>query len=237
MGILGNLAFIIEWISARLPDTIIAVSDHTKRKLLHNLKIKNNIKIVTNGIDITSIKNVKPSQQKSDVIFAGRLLSHKNIDILIQSIHLIKKTKPRITCIIVGKGPEENKLKKLVETLHLQKNIFFYDFLENNSDLYALMKSSKVFAFPSTREGFGLVALEANASGIPVITIDHKDNATMNIIKNGKNGNIIPLNEKALATTIHTYLSENKKSISFDEQITNYDWDKITNSLEQIYLQ
>lgn len=236
MGKLGNVAYFIEWLSARMPDKIIAVSEHTKRKLQKDLKIKKKISVVTNGIDLNNIKNVKPSQQKSDVIFAGRLLSHKNVDLLISAIHLLKDRYPNIRCVIVGKGPEEKKLKKLVYSLKLQHNIIFYDFLENHNDLYAFMKSSKVFAFPSTREGFGIVALEANASGIPVITIDHKDNATKDIIKNGQNGGKIKLSEKELATTIFNYLSQGKNTQTPSEHVTNYDWETIISKLEEVYV-
>jgi len=45
------------------------------------------------------------------------------------------------------------------------------------------MKSSKVFVLPSTREGFGIVVIEANTRGIPVIAINHKDNATRDLIE------------------------------------------------------
>lgn len=236
LGLLGNLAYFIELLSARMPNEIIAISVHTKNKLQKELKIKKKISVITNGIDIRSIAKVKPSKQKSDVIYAGRLLSHKNINLLISAINLLKVNYHDIRCIIVGKGPEERKLIKLVESYQLQNNIYFYDFLDNHNDLYALMKSSKVFVFPSIREGFGIVALEANASGLPVITIDHKNNATKDIIQNGLNGQIVKLDEKNLAEEISRYLSKVQIRKNYSEYVTKYDWEKISNKLERIYL-
>lgn len=235
MGVSGNFAYVVEYISSRLPDEIIAVSKHTKEKLQKELHVQCPITVIPNGINFNEIQKVKPAIQKSDVIFAGRLLDHKNVDFLIRSISLLKKKHPHITCIIIGKGPEENALKKLVTQLHLQENVIFYDFLEQHKDLYALMKSSKVFAFPSTREGFGIVVLEANACGIPVITINHKDNAARKLIKKN-NGSISNLNEKAIAMKINNTLSRvnTLKKHSIDTA-SKYDWNVFIPYVERTY--
>lgn len=65
-----------------------------------------------------------------------------------------------------------------------------------------MIKSSRVLVLPSTREGFGVVLLEANACGIPVITLDHKDNAARDLIEEGKNGYTCGLDEKQIAERI-----------------------------------
>ena len=70
--------------------------------------------------------------------------------------------------------------------------------------VYSIMKSSKVLVLPSTREGFGIIAIEANACGIPVITTTHENNATKELIKDGENGTLINLDDKELAKAILT---------------------------------
>ncbi len=236
LGKLGTIAYLIEYLSARMPDEIIAVSEHTKTKLIKDLRLKQTITVVPNGIDMSLIKSVKPAKQKSDVIFAGRLLSHKNVHILISAIHLLKPNYPNIKCVIIGKGPEEYALKQLTKNLKLEWNIIFYDFLKKDNDLYALMKASRVFAFPSTREGFGIVALEANAAGVPVVTTNHADNATKDLIKKRRNGDTIQLNKKKLAETIQYYLSNKTKTKDLIQLTSNYDWNYITKRVEEVYL-
>ena len=84
--------------------------------------------------------------------------------------------------LIIGDGPERTDLKSRVRESGLEDNVEFCGFLEDYSDALALMKSSRAFASPSTREGFGMAALEANACGLPVVTVRHRMNAVMDLV-------------------------------------------------------
>lgn len=235
MGIPGNIAYIIERLSVLMADEIISISAHTTKKLRNILHYRKNIKTIFMGIDMVNIKKIKASKNKSDVIFAGRLLKHKNVDVLINAIKIINKKIPNISCLIIGEGPEKENLVKQVNKLNLKKNIKFLDFLPLHKDLYSLMKSSKVFVLPSTREGFGIVALEANACNIPFITTNHRDNAAKDLILEGKNGYIVNLKEKAIAEKIIQYISIHKTTDQYSEYVKNYDWVNITNQIEETY--
>jgi len=241
MGKKGIFGYLIEKLSSKLPNQIIAVSEHTKENLIRELKVKEEkIAVIPNAIDIEEINKVKPSKEKSDIIFAGRLISHKNVNILIKAMSHLKHKK----LIIIGDGPEMQNLKSLTNQLGLNqtKNIIFKGFVKENKDVLALMKSSKVFVLPSEREGFGISVIEANACGIPVITINHKDNASRFLIQEGKNGFVCTLDETDLANTITEALSrqqqpqQSKKMspicLSSSKQ---YDWKNIITNFEDIY--
>lgn len=234
--VLANFAYVIEWLSARLPDHIIAVSEHTKDKLVNDLGVKSDvISVVNNGIDLAEIKKVKPAREKSDVIYAGRLLSHKNVDVLIKSIGLLKKSYPNIKAIIVGEGPEEARLKHLTKNLKLEKNVVFYNFLESHDDLYALMKSSKVFVLPSTREGFGIAALEANACGVPFVTSNSKNNATTNLINGIGNGFAVSMEQKVWSRKLSEVLNRKINNKELINHVENFDWRILSNQIEEVY--
>jgi L-malate glycosyltransferase len=237
LGWKGIFGYWIEKLASKLPNKIIAVSEDTKRKLIKTLRVsKKKIIVIPNGINHNEIQSIKPSKEKSDIIYAGRLLSHKNINVLIQAVKELTKSNPQIKCIIVGDGPERESLEKLTKQLKLEKNISFKGFIEKLEDVYALIKSSKIFVLPSTREGFGIILIDANACGIPVITTNHKDNASKDLIKEGKNGFICKLDEEEIKKKIKKGLKGYKKMkkgcISSAEK---FNWDNLIKKFEEVY--
>ncbi len=229
MGWKGIISSFIEFLSFRLPDTFISVSDHTS-ELLSKYVSADRIKTISNGINVDEINKAKPSPVISDVIFAGRLLKHKNVDILLQSIKLLKKNTSNIRCIIVGDGPEKEKLTKLAKELNLEKNVKFINFCKNQQELFGLMKSSKVFVLPSSREGFGLVVLEANACKLPTITVNERNNAAKNLIKNNFNGYVTIKNSYTISKSIKKYLTQKKLKRKFST-FNEYLWESKINKL------
>lgn len=235
LGKKGFFGCLVEKLTAKLCNRNIAVSEKTKRDL-EKLGVRD-VKVIPNGIDFWRINEIKKAKEESDVIFAGRLIKEKNVDILIKAVKLVKEEIPDVKCIIVGDGPEKQKLEKLAYNLRLEDNVKFVGFLENYDNLISYMKASKVFVLPSTREGFGIVALEANACGLPVITVKHEMNAVRDIITNGKNGFISNLSVKDIARKILVALNQKKNMMNnCIKNAMKYDWNKIADLTEKFYL-
>ncbi len=234
LGWKGIFGYILEKFSSKLPNKIIVVSEHTKDKLINQLKVNaNKIIVIPNAINIKETEKVKPSKEKSDIIFAGRLLTHKNVNILIKAMSYIKNK--NLKCIIAGDGPEMQNLKSLTKQLNLTKNIIFKGFVKEHDEVISLMKSSKVFVLPSEREGFGITVIEANACGIPVIAISHKDNASKDLIKEGKNGYVCNLNEKDIAENIIKSLKKKDWKAKCKAYVRKYGWNNVIMQFEDVY--
>ncbi len=239
IGWKGFFGYIIEKIVAQLPTEIISVSEHTTQGLIQVLKVnKNKIKKIPSSIDTHLISKIKSSDIKSSVIFVGRLLTHKNVDILIKAIKLVRNQIPAVKCVIAGDGPERIKLIELADKIGINESVEFLGSLEDHGDIIALIKSSKALVLPSTREGFGLVVIEAMACGTPVITINHKDNAARYLIEEEKNGFTCQLDEEEISNSIIRILKNNlgsnmKKSCL--DLAQNYDWIKMLDETERVY--
>ena len=235
LGKKGFFGWSVERLTARLTHRNVAVSERT-RKDLERIGVRKEIKIIPNGIDFKKIEKIKPSEEERDIIFAGRLIKEKNVDVLIKAINLIKKEVPNVKCMIIGDGPEKRRLERLAKDLGMDNNTKFTGFLNDYNEVISYMKSSKVFVLPSTREGFGIVALEANACGLPVVTVNHKKNAACDFIRDGDNGFICKLSEKDVGGKI--FMGLDKKEDMKKRCIENargYDWGRIVNLAEYYY--
>ncbi len=97
------------------------------------------------------------------------------------------------------------------------------------------MKSSRVFASPSTREGFGMAALEANACGLPVVTVRHRMNAVMDLVTE-QTGIVCEPTAEALANGLCRALQKgNGMRGRCVEMARKYDWDEICDRVENVY--
>ena len=235
LGRKGILGVLIERMVSRLSNSVIAISENTKQGLL-TLGASRDIKVALSGIDFEEIDSAGPTDDKSDIIFAGRLIKDKNVDLLIKSTGLIKKAISNIKCLIIGDGPERNSLEGLVSDLNLAQNVSFLGSLDTSQDVFSCLKASKVFVLPSTREGFGIVSLEANACGLPVVTVRHPQNAATDLVVDDKNGFLCEPDEEDMAKKIMMALERtqdmSQDSLDYSKQ---YSWESVVDVIEDAY--
>jgi len=134
---------------------------------------------ISNPIDTNTFC---PSSDKSEykkkfnlsdhtVVYAGRLSSEKNIDVIIRAIALAKKRISDINLAVAGAGQLESKLKQLVKELKLENEVKFFGTL-NKIDLTKLYQASEVFSIASTSETQSMVLMQALACGLPAVAVN-----------------------------------------------------------------
>ncbi|MDD1694077.1 MAG: glycosyltransferase family 4 protein [Methanoregula sp.] len=234
LGWTGCFGKAVERITALLTENTLAVSATTARNV-KTLRIGRAPAILANGIDLKRLAAIPPSTDTTDLIFAGRLIKEKHADVLIEAMRILVRDKPDIRLLIIGEGPEEELIRDLIEKYSLDGNIRVMGFLDTHDTVLSRMKSSKVFVLPSTREGFGIVALEALACGLPVVTVDNPANAARDQITE-KTGFLSPLSPDGLAANIRKALASGTtmKPACIDAAGA-YDWDAISLRAEEYY--
>jgi glycosyltransferase involved in cell wall biosynthesis len=234
MGRTGLFGKFIERMVSRMAPHAIAVSATTAGQL-EKIRPRTKAVVIPNGIDLREIAAISPVQHQSDLLFAGRLIREKHADLLIDSFRILLQDHPELSLLIIGEGPEEESLRSHVREMGLERSVRIMNFFPRHEDLVAQMKAARVFVLPSTREGFGITALEALACGLPVVTVDHPANAVRELITE-KTGFLCTLSSEDLARATREALRRHA-DMQQDciASAAQYDWDCIAADLETCY--
>jgi glycosyltransferase involved in cell wall biosynthesis len=115
-------------------------------------------------------ENMNLSKKDAFVFISiGRLIKHKNVDLVLKSFKIFNDKYPSSILKIVGDGPEMNFLKDEVFKLKITNNVIFLGKLSRREVVYEL-KHSHIFVSGSIYETFGVVFIEALAQGLPVLS-------------------------------------------------------------------
>ncbi|MFZ5365342.1 MAG: glycosyltransferase family 4 protein [Patescibacteria group bacterium] len=131
---------------------------------------------------------------KKILLTVGRLVERKGHDRVIQSLTSLVEHFPNIIYLIIGRGPNLNNLKQLVDRLRLQQNVLFFDRVDDD-ELRIFYDLADVFIMTSRElscgdvEGFGIVYLEANGFKKPVIA--GRTGGAVEAVEHGVNGLLV----------------------------------------------
>jgi glycosyltransferase involved in cell wall biosynthesis len=238
-----SLANLSEKLLVRLPfDRQLCVSNSVKERLTTEYGIPaKRIEVFYDGVDIKLIDSVKSGKRESNTIaYVGRLIPHKHVEDLIEVVRLLKKEIPSIRLKVIGGGQELESLKLLAKKQGLEKSIIFFGIVPEYKDLIRELKKSQLFVLPSTREGFGIVLVEAFACRIPAIA--YRSDGVVEVIDDSLNGFLVRQRDvKTLAKKIKLLLINKKQANSFakngrEKTEKLFNWDKIADELERFYL-
>ena len=239
LGALGELAWLVEWLTMRTPDHLIAASEQTAARLREILGDRASISVVPNGIDLDEIRNSYPDAAKIDLVTVGRLLPHKNIDVLLESVALLHGSGLPVTCRIIGDGPLREALHAQARRLGIEGVVDFRHEVWEQKDVYALMKAARVAVFPSMREGFGIAVLEAIACGLPVVTTSAPDNLSQHLVVRSAAGVVCAPGAAAIAEALRPLLAEHdhqssKMPADEDAWLADHSWDATADRVAEV---
>jgi len=158
-------------------DQILAGSTFTLNLLKKLFSISDNriSLFYENGIDqdfLTQTDKIKEGRQ-INLLFVGRLVPYKCVDIVIESVSRLAPTlRDQIRLTIVGDGSEKNNLEKLSQELSVSDIVHFTGWV-NQQETLEYYRKADIFCFPSIREFGGAVVLEAMACRLPCIVANN----------------------------------------------------------------
>ena len=223
-------------------DAVTSVSEDLKKDTLSYFSIEKNIEVIPNFVDLDKYNNIDKNFNRN--ILANddeKIITHisnfrkvKRIDDVINSYNLINK-KINSKLILLGDGPERIKADKLCDELNLNDTVLF---LGASNETAKILYLSDVFILASTTESFGLVALEAMASSVPVISTNSGGLPEVN--KDGFSGYLSNVGDiNTMAKNAIKILEDSSRLLNFKKnaklQANKFDVHNIVPNYEDIY--
>ena len=223
-------------------DAVTSVSEDLKKDTLSYFSIEKNIEVIPNFVDLDKYNNIDKNFNRN--VLANddeKIITHisnfrkvKRIDDVINSYNLINK-KINSKLILLGDGPERIKAEKLCDELKLNDKVLF---LGASNETAKILYLSDVFILASTTESFGLVALEAMASSVPVISTNSGGLPEVN--KDGFSGYLSNVGDiNTMAKNAIKILEDSSKLLNFKKnaklQANKFDVHNIVPNYEDIY--
>lgn len=169
------------------------------------------------------------------ILCIGELLPNKNQSMAIHMMKGLVKKYPTAQLLLAGNGPEKEHLEEEIKRLNLEKNVKMLGYVTNLQDYQHIVD---VAVSCSRREGLPLNIVEAMLSGVPVVAT--KNRGHRELIKDGKNGFLVNVNDEAtMADKVKELLTNNKlrKQISIESlnSAQNYTFINVKKELSNIY--
>lgn len=165
----------LERVNARRAARVIATSDYCRRAIHTHYGVPvDRIALVPEGIDLphwqTTLARGSVVRDPFTILCVARQYPRKHIHDLLHAFVQVRRRVPRARLVIIGAGPEHDRLRALAHMLQLDESTHFVGPLPQMEQVAAWYRRSTVFCLPSVQEGFGIVLLEAMASGLPVVS-------------------------------------------------------------------
>lgn len=195
-----------------------------------------NYRIIPNGVDVKRFTPAeKEKKQGKDILYVGRIEPRKGIQYLINAMALVKEKIPGVKLRVAGKGYKNMKIRIPDE---IRGSIEFLGFVSPD-ELPDVFRNADVFVSPAiSGESFGIVLIEAMASGVPVLASDIPGYRC--VIRNGINGLLFePKNERDIADKIievfENKILRDKLKRKGLESAHYYSWERIAERILDFY--
>lgn len=166
-------------------DAIICPSAAIERELVKRKVKPAKLHVISNGMDIKKFIPKRDYRTLNKLVHVGRLGYEKNVDVVIKAFERICRQLPKLTLVIAGDGPAKKDLERLTRELGIAGRVKLLGMVRRDK-LPWVYRDADIFVTASDMETLGMVVLEAEASGLPVVAVDKY--ALTDLVDEGVNG-------------------------------------------------
>jgi len=195
---------------------------------------KKNISIVNYGVTAPDIKAVPPKNKNLTIVFLNRLVKMKGPERTIEVFNRVVKKEKNAKLIFIGRGEKdyEKSLFNYARRLGIEKKIEFKGFIPTE-EKFKILGQSHVLINASFKEGWGLVNIEANRMGTPVVAFKVKGNTTT--VKEGVSGFLFENDEyQQMADRIVKLKNDKQIQQTSQSYSKQFDWNIVSNQFYEV---
>lgn len=218
-GIKNKITRIISRFLLTRAKSVIAVSTALAESIVESFQLdRNKLLVASCGVDLDVFfprdkqscrKDLGLPEQKQILLYIGNLVPIKGLDNLVSAFSQVKQVLPETVLVFVGEGPQLEALQQQAQQHGLANDCYWFPPVEH-ANVPQYMSAADLFVLPSSHEGFGLVALEALACGVPVIAT--AVGGIPEIVADGQTGLLVPPHDtRSLADAITTLLQNDTR--------------------------
>jgi glycosyltransferase involved in cell wall biosynthesis len=180
----GTVAWTVQRLAARAGERAFCFSRLHERRLRAE-GFRGPIDVI--GVYAGPLDRPEPAHAEPIVVFVGRHIPEKGVLALPPALSRAREALPELRAAILGDGPLREELRRLVSEQDLGDAVALPGFVSEDHVRDSLGRAL-CLAFPSTREGYGLVVVEAASHGTPSVVVESPDNAALELVEDGVNG-------------------------------------------------
>ncbi|MEK6720147.1 MAG: glycosyltransferase family 4 protein [Chloroflexota bacterium] len=237
--LVARIARLLEAGARPLADHQIAVSTFTARRLARGRRASRPIDVVGNGVDLAMMAPRRQRARGADVLFVGRLIDEKRVDLLIRAVGALAGRFPDVRCVIAGDGPERLRLTELATELGVADRVVFAGRVPD-AEVIRLMRASRILVLPSIREGYGIAVVEGQACGLVPVVVRSPLSAAPDLVSDGQDGVVCEPTVAGLSDALGGLLAEPARlarmARAARRSAATRGWDDRALDMEQIYL-
>jgi glycosyltransferase involved in cell wall biosynthesis len=184
-GLAGRFGWLAQRLTARIRHEALCFSRlHARR--LDELGHRGGITLVE-GLSVLPEGDPAPVTAEPLVVFAGRHIPEKQVPAVVLAVARARQRIRELRAKIFGDGPDRAEVLRLIEALGLDGAVAAPGFAAAE-EVQGSLRQALCQLFPSRREGYGLVVVEAAALGTPTVVVEGPDNAALELVVDGENG-------------------------------------------------
>jgi glycosyltransferase involved in cell wall biosynthesis len=218
----------------------VAATTEVASKLIQAGFPTDRVRVVPNGLELEEFEQARRSPVESDVVFVGRLVPEKRVDMLIEAVSRLRPSLPTVRCLVIGDGPQRRSLEELVAARGLRETYGLWATPAPPRRCHCSRVRRSWWSQCRTRR-FGVATFEGQAAGLVPVVVRSPERAKPTMIHDGVDGLVCEPTADALAAALGALLADPFRlalmRAAAGEAVRRRDWEWVSRQMETVYLE